>query len=72
MYNVNRISGIDCNIITKRKFVDSTYKDKQVLKFNINLLKNQYMNFNSVDICLPIKIRSTADNDSNTIFLLEQ
>ena len=50
------------NILTKRKFADSTYKDKQVLEFNINLAKNQYMNFNSVHVCFPIKIKSNADN----------
>ena len=28
--------GLIYSIITKRKFPDSTYKDKQVLEFNIN------------------------------------
>ena len=42
------------SIMTKRKFADSGYKDKEVLEFNTNLPKNQSTNFNSVHICLPI------------------
>lgn len=45
---------------------DSTYKDLQILEFNIKLATNQYMNWNSVYICLPIKIKGSA-NEENTI-----
>ena len=38
----------------KRKFVDLTYKDF-TLEFNINLPANQYTNFNSLHVCLPIE-----------------
>lgn len=33
--------GMIYNILTKRKFCDSTYKDIKTLGFNINLLANQ-------------------------------
>ena len=45
---------------------DSTYKDLQTLEFNIRLSANQYMNWNSVHICLPTKIKSST-NEANNI-----
>ena len=57
--------GLLYSIMTKRKFADSTYKNVQVLEFNVNLPKTKYMNFNSVHISLPIKMKSKADKDNN-------
>ena len=45
------------NITTKKAYAFSTYTDKQVMQFDINLTKNQYTNFANKLICLPIKIK---------------
>ena len=37
---------------------DSTHKDFQILEFNIRLPANQYVNWNSAHICLPIQIKN--------------
>ena len=43
------------SILTKRSYVDANDKDKTTLEFNTVLLANQYRNFNSMHIFLPIK-----------------
>ena len=43
------------NVKTIKWSADSTYKDLQTLDFNIKLPANQYMNWNSVHICFPMK-----------------
>ena len=48
--------------MNKRKYSDETYKDKNTLEFNIQLNANHYTNFNSINICLPIKIISKTNN----------
>ena len=60
--------GLLCNIITKRKYADSTYEDFTTLEFNITLTTNQYFNFNSLHVRLPTEIKSKAyeDNDVPT------
>lgn len=35
------------------------------LEFNIKLQANQYINWNSVQICLSIEIKSKADDDND-------
>ena len=49
----------------KKVPVDSTHKDFQTLEFNIKLPANQYMNLNSVHICLPIQIKIKTDPTDN-------
>ena len=41
---------------TKKTYAATSYTDKEVLEFNVNLLKNHYTNFSSILLCLPIKI----------------
>ena len=41
---------------TKKNYAASSYTDKEVLEFNVNLIKNHYTNFSSILLCLPIKI----------------
>ena len=50
---------------TKRKYADEFYKNKKVIKFNIQLTANHYSNFQNVHLCFPIKTKSAADNDNN-------
>ena len=47
---------------TNRKYADENYKDKNTLEFNIQLSANRYAIFNSMHICLPIKLKSKAHN----------
>ena len=47
---------------TKRKYADETYKNKNTLKFNIQLSANHCTNSNSMHICFPIKIKSNTNN----------
>ena len=58
--------GMVYAVTTKEGLADLTYKDFQTLKFNIKLPANQYMNWNTVHICLPIKIKSSI-NEANDI-----
>ena len=44
-------------IQTKKACAASTYTDKQILEFNIELTKNHYINLSNIILCLPIKIR---------------
>ena len=43
------------NVNTIKRSADSTYKDLQSLENNIKLPANQYMNWDSVHICFPMK-----------------
>ena len=45
------------NIMTRRRYVTSTYTNKQISEFNINLTKNNYTNFSNMLLCLSIKIK---------------
>ena len=48
-------------IQTKKAYAASTYTDKQILEFNIELTKNHYMNFANMVICLPIVFRKASN-----------
>ena len=50
---------------TKRKYADDTYKNKKVIKFNVQLMKGHYINFQNVHLCFPLKFKSAADNGNN-------
>ena len=43
--------------LTKKAYVDDTYKGHRVAEFNIKLTNNQYMNFHSVYLVFPVKIK---------------
>lgn len=49
------------NIITEKTYAASTYVDKQILEFCINLTKNHYTNFTIMLLCLPITIRKKSN-----------
>ena len=53
--------GMIYDVRTKKVPAYSTYKNLQTLEFNIKLPENQYMNWNSVHICLPIKVKSNTN-----------
>ena len=50
---------------TKKAYAISTYTDKNILEFNINLAKNHYTNFSSTLICLPVKILKNTNENAN-------
>ena len=50
---------------TKRKYADESYKNKKVIKFNVQLTANHYTSFQNVHLCFPIKIKSAVDNDND-------
>ena len=54
------------NFNSKRKYANENYKDKNTLEFNILLTENHYINFSTLYVCFPIKIKSKA-NDANEI-----
>lgn len=43
--------------LTKKAYVDDTYKGHRVAEFNIKLTNNQYMNFHNVYLFFPVKIK---------------
>ena len=51
--------------IEKKVFADDTYKDFKTAKFTINLSANQYMNFHSVHLVFPLKIKKKSNVASN-------
>ena len=54
------------NFNSKRKYANENYKEKNTLEFNIQLTENHYINFSTLYVCFPIKIKSKA-NDANEI-----
>ena len=48
-------------IQTKKAYAASTYTDKQILEFNIELTKNHYMNFANMVIWLPIIFKKATN-----------
>ena len=42
---------------TKKTYADDTYKDLKTADFTIQLSANQYMNFHSVHLVFPLKIK---------------
>ena len=48
-------------IQTKKAYASSTYTDKQLLEFNIELNKNHYMNFSNMAACLPVVFRKVIN-----------
>ena len=43
--------------LPKRAYADDTFKDLKMAEFTIQLLANQYMNFHSVHLVFPLKIK---------------
>ena len=48
-------------IQTKKAYAVSTYTDKQILEFNIELTKNHYMNSSKMVVCLPVVFRKVTN-----------
>ena len=63
------IQGMLDGIDTREKVVDSTYKDKEHIDFQVLLSENYYVNPSSIHIQLKIKKKSnsTADFDDDLI-----
>ena len=55
--------------LPKKGYADDTYKDFKTAEFTIPLLANQYMNFHSVHLVFPLKIKKT--NVANDILATE-
>lgn len=53
------------SIKTKKTCSSSTYTNKNILEFNINLTKNQYTNFSSMLLCLHIKIKKNTNANTD-------
>ena len=51
--------------IEKKAFADDTYKDLKTAEFTIQLSANQYMNFHSVHLVFPLKIKKKSNNSNN-------
>ena len=54
----------------KKKYADETNKNKKVIKFNVQLTKRHYNNFQNVYFCLALKFKSPANNCNNTLAVL--
>ena len=50
------------SIEMKKKYAKNTYKNKKVIKFNVQLTKGHYANFQNVHLCFPLKNKPAADN----------
>ena len=46
--------------LTKKAYADDTYNGLKVAEFNIKLTNNQYINFHTVYLIFPMKIKKTA------------
>ena len=51
--------------IEKKAFADDTYKDLKTAEFTIQLSANQYINFHSVHLVFPLKIKKKSNNSNN-------
>ena len=65
--NIPHLAKVGCqgqlhSIEMKKKFAKNTYKNKKVIKFNVQLAKGHYTNFQNVHLCFPLKTKSAADN----------
>ena len=49
----------------KRKYPDDTYKNKKVIKFNVQPTKGHYTNFQNVYLCFPLKFKLAPNNNSD-------
>ena len=56
-YDVYSDDGVECGE-TKRKYADGTYKNKNVIEFNVQLTKEHYTNFQNVYLSSEIRICS--------------
>ena len=45
----------------KKAYASSTYTDKQLFEFIIELTKNKYMNFSNMVVCLPVVFRKVTN-----------
>ena len=45
------------HIETKKCYAESTYTNKQMMEFNINITANHYINFSNMVLCLPVTFR---------------
>ena len=50
---------------TKRKYPDESYRGEKIIEFNVQLVANQYTNFNNVHLCFPMKIKSATNNNND-------
>ena len=50
------------HIETKKCYAESTYTNKEMMEFNINITANHYVNFSNMVLCLPVTFRKTATN----------
>ena len=62
--NVSRQEKI-FNIVPKKTYATSTYRDKKTLKFTIELAANTQTNYSSMCIVLPIQIKKSTDKTAN-------
>ena len=54
------IQGMLDDIDTREKVAHTSYKDMELLDFQILLTEKFYVNPNSIHICFPIKIKKTT------------
>ena len=59
------IQGMLDDIDTREKVAHPSYKDKEQLGFQINLIENYYVNPSNIHICFPIKINKKRDNTAD-------
>ena len=50
---------------TKKKYADDSYKNKNIIEFNIQLTKGHYTNFQNVYLYFPPKFKSAANNNKD-------
>ena len=45
------------HIETKKCYAESTYTNKEIIEFNLNITANHYVNFSNMVLCLPVTFR---------------
>ena len=50
---------------TKVTYAASTYSDMQQLEFNLEVINNQYINFSTMVLCLPIAFRKKTNKENS-------
>ena len=50
------------HIETKKCYAESTYTNKEIIEFNLNITANHYVNFSNMVLCLPVTFRKKTAN----------
>ena len=51
------------HIETKKCYAESTYTNKEMIEFNLNITANHYVNFSNMVLCLPVTLNSKYNSN---------